>query len=307
VVSSRGVLQARGLRKVISSMDYNKKYFGLIGYPVRHSFSADMHNAVFSYLNLNAEYKLFKVKPEELEKFLSFSEDITDIRGESINPKQLHGFNVTIPHKEAILKFVKVDQKDSSADEIGAVNTVCISGGKLKGYNTDSPGFWRDIKELKADIRRAAIIGAGGAAKAVAFALTRHHAQEIVVYDVDEKKGRKFLTKVKGWAKDCEVRLAESIADLNLADKTLLVNATPAGMRESDNVLVKEDMLHKKLFVYDLIYNPKKTKLLEMAEKKGLHFSNGLRMLLYQGMLSFKLWMDFDPPQNIMFNVIEEE
>ncbi|MBU4306085.1 MAG: shikimate dehydrogenase [Candidatus Omnitrophica bacterium] len=274
--------------------NFEKQIYGLIGYPVKHSFSAAMHNAAFLHLGINAEYRLFEVKPEELKGFFS-----------SAYERGIRGFNVTIPHKENAVAFL--DEKSFGVAEIGATNTVCVNNdGKFKGFNTDYAGFSRDIKELDVNVQRTALLGAGGAAKAVVFALAKKGAVEIAVFDIDASKSEDLVRKIKQMFPECKVHAVDSVAGLRISEKTFLVNAAPLGMKEDDPLPVKEEMLHKNLFVYDLIYNPAETNLLRTAKEKGLRASNGLKMLLYQGMLAFEHWTGKPAPEKIMFNVLEE-
>ena len=274
--------------------NFEKQIYGLIGYPVKHSFSAAMHNAAFLHFGINAQYRLFEVKPQELKDFFS-----------SAHEKGIRGFNVTIPHKENAVAFL--DEKSFGVAEIGATNTVRIDNdGKLKGFNTDYAGLSRDIKELNVNVERTAILGAGGAAKAVVFALAKKGAAEIAVFDIDASRSGDLVKKIKQMFPECKVHAVDSVEALRIPEKTFLVNATPLGMKEDDPLLVEEEMLHKNLFIYDLIYNPAQTKLLETAKQKGLCVSNGLKMLLYQGMLAFEHWTGNPAPERVMFHALGE-
>ncbi|MCG2712841.1 MAG: shikimate dehydrogenase [Candidatus Omnitrophica bacterium] len=288
-------------------MEFKKKQiYGLIGYPIKHSFSAAMHNAAFSYLAMNAEYKLFEINPQDLQYFFHRIIPLRDIKGETIPFDALRGFNVTIPHKEAVLQFL--NKISPAAAEIKAVNTVSVhNGSEFKGFNTDFAGFDRHISELDVNTEKAAIIGAGGAARAVAYALKTKQTEEIAIYDIDKAKAESLAKAVNSWDSGCAAYAVELIEDLNLHAKTLLVNASPVGMREDDPLLITRQMLHKDLFVYDLIYNPVYTKLLLLAQDNGLRHRNGLKMLLYQGVLAFEHWIGIDAPLEIMFEALKGE
>lgn len=289
-------------------MSPQKQLYGLIGYPVKHSFSAAMHNAAFFALGINAEYRLFEVKPEDLEDFVYNEGTMQDVTGAVFNAQDLNGFNATIPHKEAMVKFTVLDIKSFGVREINALNTVRIDLDRtLVGFNTDWAGFSRDINEQNVDSKKAALIGAGGAGKAVAYALSKKDAREIAVYDIDRQRSVELAQKIQQWNPQCRAYAAGDIEGLRIKDKTLLVNASSVGMKPNDPVLIREDMLHSELFVYDLIYNPAQTKLLTMAKKKGLRCSNGLNMLLYQGMLAFSIWTGEDAPRDIMLKALQEE
>lgn len=281
-----------------------KQIYGLIGYPIKHSFSALMHNAAFTHLGMNAEYRLFEINPQELQYFFHRIIPLKDVHGEVFSYDDLHGFNVTIPYKEMVLQFL--NEISPAAADIKAVNTVSVhKGSEFKGSNTDFSGFTRHISEMDVNTDKVAIIGAGGAARAVAYALKTKNAEEIVVYDIDNQKSQSLASDVNSWDSGCTAYAVDSIEALNLYDKTLLVNASPVGMREDDPLLIKKSMLHKDLFVYDLIYNPADTKLLSLAQDNGLRCRNGLKMLLYQGVLAFEHWSGIDAPVEVMFEALK--
>lgn len=270
------------------------KKYGLIGYPVKHSFSPAMHNAAFKALGIDAHYELFEIKPQDLNAFLN-----------SLIRENIHGLNVTIPHKEKVLDFVDIDSESLYAMQIKAVNTIVTEGSKLRGFNTDAPGFLRHLKEqIDPKDKRVAILGAGGAGKAVAYAIGSCNAKEIVVYDIDKNKAIELVNTIKSLFGNLIIKFVDSIEKLDILEKDLLINATPIGMKDTDPCLIKEEALHKNLFVYDLIYNPKETKLLALSKKVGAKISNGLGMLLYQGMLSFKIWTGQDAPKEVMWKAV---
>ncbi len=256
-----------------------------------------MHNAAFRALKINAEYKLFPLKERELKGFLK-----------NLKKNNIFGLNVTIPYKEKIIPFL--DSLSKEANLIGAVNTVKRIDDKLGGFNTDGEGFLRHLTEdlrFHPQEKIIAILGAGGAAKAVSVYLSKAKPKRISIYDVDKTKTSVLISHLKKNFNGIEFRLADSIEDLNIQVSDLLVNATPIGMKETDPCLVDEKFLHKNLLVYDLIYNPKETKLLKLARVKGTKTSNGLGMLLCQGMLSFKIWTNQDAPLEIMRQALQKE
>jgi shikimate dehydrogenase len=273
-----------------------KKIYGLIGYPVKHSLSPAMHNAAFKALNINAEYKLFELKPEEVEGFIK-----------SLESNNIFGLNITVPYKEKALDLVTLDQGSFYLRQIKAINTIVRSGAVLKGFNTDIPGFQKDLKEnIDPADKRAAILGAGGAARAVAYVLANTKAKDIHIYDIDRNKSHNIVDMIKSLFADYPISAVDNIGQLDIRNKDLLINTTPVGLSEKDPCLVEQEMLHKNLFVYDLIYNPSETKLLALAKKNGLRYSNGLNMLLYQGMLSFSHWMGEDAPVEVMRKALTE-
>jgi shikimate dehydrogenase len=252
-----------------------------------------MHNAAFSKLKIKARYKLFELEAGQLEGFLG-----------NLKKNNIAGFNVTIPYKEKILPYLGF--KSFGVREIGAANTVVIKDGKLKGFNTDFAGFSRHLKELKVKPRKAAIIGAGGAARAVCFALGKIKVEEICVYDIDAYKSLGLVSQFKDVFSKVKFSAVARIEELELRDKDLLVNTSPVGMYAGDPCLIEGGMLHKGLFVYDLIYNPTETKLLATAKKAGIHFSNGLGMLLYQGVICFEHFTGKKAPVETMRAALEK-
>ena len=256
-----------------------QKIFGLIGYPVKHSLSPLMYSAAFSRLKIKANYKLFPLKERQLMDFLS-----------GLKIKGICGLNVTIPYKEKVLEYIKLTSEGVRA--IRAANTLVIDkAGKVRAHNTDCLGFARHIKELKVKPKKVAIIGAGGASKAVIFALIKLKAQAIFIYDIDKFRALALVNRFNQLFSGCRVRAVACIDELALSDKDLLINASPVGMKDTDPLLIEPRNLHKDLFVYDLIYNPAETKLLKAAKVAGCRYSNGLGMLLYQGVEALELWL----------------
>jgi len=267
-----------------------KRIYGLIGLPLKHSLSALMHNAAFKALNINAEYKLFEIRPQEVDDFMA-----------RLDENNISGLNVTVPYKEKVLKFVKLDPESSFLKQVQAVNTIVKKDGTWTGFNTDIAGFSRHLKEqFDPAGKRAAILGAGGAAKAVAYVLASLNAKTISIFDIDRQKSGNISAMIKDIFPGFPIYPVDNIEGLEIKDKDLLVNTTPVGLKEEDPCLVKSGQLHSNLFVYDLIYNPAQTKLLVLAKQAGARTSNGLGMLLYQGMLSFRVWTGQDAPRQAM-------
>jgi len=279
-------------------MDKNPcpKIYGVLGYPAKHSLSPAMHNAAFRALKINAEYSVFEVAPEELDYFL-----------DSMDKNNIYGFNVTVPYKERILNFITLDQESFYLKQIRAVNTIVKKDNVWQGFNTDIPGFSRHLKEnFDPAGRKVAILGAGGAARAVTYVLAQSRAGEITIFDIDENKSRDLVNIIKGLFPNFKISNSDNIEKLDIKNKDLLVNATPVGLEESDLCLVGSEMLHKDLLVYDLIYNPLETKLLALAKKVGAKSVNGLGMLLYQGVLSFEHFTGKSAPIEIMRQALNE-
>ena len=258
-------------------MTSSVKIYGLLGFPLGHSLSPKMHNAAFSELGIDGEYRLFEKQPQEVEGFLK-----------SLDKENIWGLNVTVPYKEKVLEFVGAD--DKYINEIGAANTIVRTQDRLYVYNTDATGFAIHLKQVYGDPtgRSVALLGAGGAARAVSYILASCKVVQIAIFDIDKSKSESIAGMAGELAPDCKIEIADSIEGLDIKNKDLLINATPIGLKESDPCLVTEEALHKDLFVYDLIYNPAETKLLSLAKKVGAGCSNGLGMLVSQGAQSFK-------------------
>lgn len=271
--------------------------YGLIGCPVRHTFSPLMHNAAFESLGINAVYITFEIRPKELGCGVSLMK-LLGVRG----------LNVTIPHKEKVLEYL--DEIDEEASLIKAVNTIVNKNGRLKGFNTDGMGFVLSLKEEFGILPKGKnffIWGSGGASRAISFSLALNGASRIVIVDCVEEKA---INLAKSLAKNtsCEAialkRDKKAIREMML-NSDVFVNATPCGMKSTDPRVVDPGFLHKRLFVYDLIYNPRVTKLIKDAKNKGLRISNGMGMLLNQGAISFNLWTGKKAPVSVMKKALQ--
>ena len=280
------------------------KIYGLVGNPIEHSFSPIMHNAVFKEFNIPGEYRLFSKQPEELQPFLS-----------NLESENIYGLNVTVPYKEKVLDFglIGLDNSSPYAKDIKAVNTIVRKEKVLKGFNTDVAGFLRHLNKVNFNplAKKVAILGAGGAGKAVAYAVAKKGASHVDIFDIDKNKAQAVSVMLRELFPKLGVSTVEQIQELDMKNKDLLVNATPIGLKEDDPCLVEADMLHEDLFVYDLIYNPSPTKLLSLAKEKGLECSNGLGMLVYQGAFSFFYFTQTSIPYvkivGIMWKAIDKE
>lgn len=276
--------------------------YGLVGYPLGHSLSPVMHNTAFEVLGVEAVYGLFPMPKEELKVFF-----------EGLKKKDSHifGLNVTVPHKENVIPFL--DSMDPFATKVGAVNTVVITDKrKLIGFNTDGPGFLTHLTEcgFNAKDKRISVIGAGGASRAIVsvFCLLPERPYSIKIYDVDVARVAALMYDLSTRMDTKCVQVVTSIEDLNIELADLLINATPVGMKPEDPCLVKEDLLHANMMVYDLVYNPVETKLLKAARLKGAKAVNGLKMLFYQGVLAFQRWAEMEleePVKDEMWKALE--
>jgi len=275
------------------------RIFGIIGFPVKHTLSPHFQNAAFAYLGLDAEYIPFETAPRELKAALG-----------KFKALGVCGINVTIPHKQAVLKLL--DSVSPEAKGIGAVNTVVFKAGKTRGFNTDGEGFMRSLKsDLKFNPKGKAVFlfGCGGAAQAIAFVLAREGARSIAFTDQMEERAKKLSSKTGKDFPKCRVKYTPFIGERiheEVLGSDLLVNTTPVGMHKGDPCIVNPKALHRKLAVYDIVYNPPVTPLSKEAKRRGLKVANGLGMLLYQGVLSFELFTGKRAPVEVMRRALKK-
>jgi len=248
----------------------------VIGHPITHSLSPVMHNAAFKALRLDSCYIALDVIPEGLGDFIK-----------GLKATNVLGVNITIPHKENAIEYL--DELSEEATVLNTVNTIKVTNGRLFGYNTDIVGFERCLEGIDVSKSSALIIGAGGAGKAVAYALCRLNINRLYITNRTEEKGQKlvrFIDKVFN-------REAQSIpfGQWNLPEAPdIIVNTTPIGMKGiGGSINIPYHIIKKGAMVIDLIYNPPKTELLKTAERLGARVQNGLKMLVYQGAASFNL------------------
>lgn len=271
-------------------------HFGLIGYPLQHSFSPRIHQEFLKMQGLQGNYELFPIANDD-QKNLEFRKIIQKIKAGDLN-----GINVTIPHKQNIIPFL--DGLTSDAEIIGAVNTLYYSNGQVLGENTDVVGFLRDVSRL-IDLNskgRALIFGAGGAARAVVVGLLKHGWQidivarrleraEQLIEDIQERLGKPTLTHVPLMRAFDLSQLYHLYRDTG-ETLSLIVNCTPVGMigQETLQFFPSGIQINSKVRVYDLVYNPSETDFLTQAKQLGLCGLNGMGMLLEQAACSFEIW-----------------
>lgn len=284
------------------------KILGIFGYPIGHTISPAMHNAVIKALGLDMMYLPFEVKPSELREAIKCIKSIGII-----------GVNITIPHKEAVIKFI--DDVSEEARRIGAVNTIVNKDGRLIGYNTDGYGYVTSLKEefnFNPKGKKIVILGAGGASRGILAALAIKKPKAIIVANRTPARAVLLVRAFKNKFPDTkfkaiglqEERLKESFHDANL-----LVNTTSVGMnygasrpsrrKENSNTValaqkIPLGAMPKRAIVSDIIYSPSETLLLKRAKKIGLAAHGGLGMLIHQGARSFKLWTGIDAPVEVM-------
>ncbi len=267
----------------------------LVGYPVEHSMSPAMHNAAFNALGIDAEYRLAPVEPGRLGAFI-----------ETLREPEVMGASVTIPHKEEVMRHL--DHVDGTARAIGAVNTVVNREGQLTGHNTDATGGAKALTEAYGglDGSDVTILGAGGASRAITYQVSREDCR-VTVLNRSVDRARRLVEDVRPTA---STELSYGGLDrlpAVIGDTDVLINTTPVGMSpNTSDSPVPARLLHGGLFVYDVIYNPVKTRLLRDAEAKGARVLSGVNMLVYQGAEAFKMWTGVEPPIDLMQRIVED-
>lgn len=268
---------------------------GLIGHPVEHSFSPPMHNAAFAELGMDYAYVAFDVHPNDLKSAIDGAKALN-----------IKGFNVTIPHKIEVMQYL--DELDEVAQLIGAVNTIDFKN--LKGYNTDGIGAIRAIEEVTpVKHKNVVVAGAGGASRAISFYLAKFGADSITILNRNVDKAQNLVEDVSKSDLIDDVGFG-SISDIDnyLDDADILVDTTPLGMDPhiDDEPIAKADAMHNDLVVFDAVYNPNETVLLKEAIKADAKPVYGIKMLLYQGTESFKIWTGRDAPVDAMQKALNE-
>jgi shikimate dehydrogenase len=246
-----------------------------------------MHNAAFKALNLNCTYIAFKVKEGELEAAI-----------QSLRNTKIAGFNVTMPHKIAVMKFL--DELDETCLKINAVNTVNNEVGKFKGYNTDMDGFIQPLKRRKINLagKNVLLMGAGGAARAVLTALASERIGKVIIANRNIARVRDVAEHAKKMDLDCELISLDDASKV-ASKAALIVNATPMGMSGESSIIKSED-IREDCIVYDLVYRPMETDLIQNAEEAGAAVVYGYEMLVEQGAKAFEIWKKMEAPREIM-------
>ncbi|MCD8511101.1 MAG: shikimate dehydrogenase [Bacillus sp. (in: Bacteria)] len=267
-----------------------KQVLGVIGYPIKHSLSPQMHNAAFEALELEMTYHAFEVSPDRLQ------EAIIGLKGLG-----LRGLNVTIPHKVNVIPFL--DEIDELAKEIGAVNTIVNYNGILKGYNTDGEGFLHSLLGfISGNLKEMSvlIIGAGGAAKAVALTMAKHGLKHITIANRTLSKGEELAASCGNYAPSSSVSILDGEKMINQFD--IIINTTSIGMINKDEIPISLDRLRNNgnVFICDLIYTPMETRFLQEGQKRGAKVMNGLGMFINQGAIAFEHWTGQKAPVPIM-------
>jgi shikimate dehydrogenase len=278
------------------------KRVGLIGFPVAHSLSPVIQNAAFYYHRLEERYELWETPAAELE---------ARVRG--LRQPDALGANVTVPHKQAVIPFL--DTLDDLVWKTGAVNTVVNVDGRLTGYNTDVTGFEQALAAtgFSAEGERVAVLGAGGAARAVGLVLVRSRVAALDVCDIDVARARALADHLRSLSPDATAVHAYEASDAAfrqaVASCRLLVNCTPAGTRHGElegQTPLDPQVIAAGALVFDLVYNPSLTPLLAAAGERGARVVGGLTMLVHQAAASFRLWTGLDAPVDLMMAAAQQ-
>jgi len=277
------------------------KIIGIIGKNIENSLSPLIHNQIILKYSLDFCYLPFPVAETDLGKAI-----------QGIKALNIRGVNITFPYKEKVIKFL--DKVEESAHRIGAVNTIVNNKGALTGYNTDVIGFKKSLQEYDKFVikeKNAVILGAGGAARGVIYALLEEEIEEICIFNRTLGKAKKIKQDLSSFFPKSRIKVfpLEKEDLKNKIEKThLLVNTTSIGIAPQTNntPLPDEKLFHSNLLVYDLIYHPTKTLFLRRAERVGAKTINGLPMLVYQGIESFYLWTGFKPEREEVLEMIRQ-
>ena len=263
------------------------KTFAVIGDPINHSLSPNIHSAAFRELDLESSYIAYRIPKGELKEGI-----------ESLKKIKIDGFNVTIPHKVEMMKYL--DKMDESCSIIGAVNTVTNNEGVLKGYNTDMDGFLDPFKkkEIKIQDKKILLLGAGGAARAIVAGVTKENAKHITIANRTLENANnlaQFANKIGLTADSITI---EKVGN-NLQNYDIIVNATSIGLKNEPSPISFES-IKPETIVYDIVYMPMNTDFLKKAKEKGAKIIYGYEMLLGQAVRAFEIWHGIEAPYNAM-------
>ncbi|MGN1098067.1 MAG: shikimate dehydrogenase [Clostridia bacterium] len=248
---------------------------GVIGHPIAHSISPEIHNVIIDCMELNYFYCAYHVLPENLPAAL-----------EGVRALGIRGLNVTVPHKEGVFRLC--DGLDPYAEKIGAVNTIVNENGSLKGYNTDAQGFMANLRRsgVSPEGKRVVIMGAGGAAKGVATALLENGASELRIVNRTRERAEKMASELSRYYGN-RIKAADSAEGAQI-----LVNTTSVGMKSSKTPFTDFGILNKNCVVCDIVYCPRETEFLRLAAEKGHKTVGGIGMLIYQAVIAFELFAE---------------
>jgi shikimate dehydrogenase len=270
---------------------------GIIGNPIGHSLSPEMHNAAFNEMGLNYEYYKFEIEIQQLQDTL-----------ERMKTRRFRGLNVTIPFKIEVMKYL--DSIDESARTVGAVNTIVNDDDKLTGFNTDIHGALEAMRtngiNPHQSLGKILILGAGGAARAVAFGLGGLQ-QELIIINRTFERGNQLAKELSRITSAIAIQLDELSDVIN--DVEVVINTTSMcmlGSESDEETPISSQLLREDMTVFDIVYNPKETKLLKSARAAGAKIIYGYEMLVHQGAKSFELWTGQKAPVELMKKVVLE-
>ena len=254
-----------------------KKYL-VIGNPIEHSLSPELHNFWIKTYNLDAIYEKKKLSEDELGSLIH-----------EVKKKNIHGINVTIPFKKAVIPFL--DHLSFESKHTQSVNTIYLNNNKLVGHNTDIEGFERSIQDLKIDIinKKVLILGSGGVVPSIIFALNKMKVSEITISNRTKSKADK---------------LKDLFQNINIVEWgefpyfDIIINATSIGLKNEDKINLDESKIGKNKLFYDVIYKPNETNFLKVGKKMGNRIENGKSMFVYQAFAAFKIWHGIQPKIN---------
>lgn len=276
-------------------VDSHTVLFGVIGDPIRHSKSPIMMNRAFRETGVNGIYTAFHITADKLGDFVA-----------GVRAMGMRGVNVTIPHKLDIMKYV--DIIDESAAAIGAVNTIVNDNGVLTGYNTDGIGYVRSLREeAEPELagKRIVVLGAGGAARGIVYALTKEAPASITIANRTEQRAVELAASMSGRGNVAGV--SNDRLEQVCAEADIVINTTSTGMYPNvDESPVEAAWLRPGSVASDIIYNPMKTKFLLEAERAGCRIHGGLGMFIYQGAYAFEYWTGQPAPAAAMREVVLE-
>jgi len=263
------------------------KTFAVIGDPIDHSLSPTIHNAAYRELEMDCTYIAYRVAQGELATGI-----------ESLKKIKISGFNVTIPHKVEMMKYL--DNLDDNCKKIGAVNTVLNDDGILRGFNTDMDGFLEPLKRKEIEIKNSKILmlGAGGAARAIIAGFQKENAKEITIVNRTKSKGDELAMFSSKLGLNSVSKLIEEMKDFD-SKFDIVVNASSLGLRDEKNIIPSK-LLDEQTTVYDIVYKPIKTDLINIAKEKKSRIIFGYEMLLGQAIRSFEIWLDKQAPYEAM-------
>lgn len=263
------------------------KSFAVIGDPIDHSLSPNIHSAAFREMNLDSSYIAYRIPKGELEEGI-----------EGLKKIKIDGFNITIPHKIEMMKYL--DKIDESCSLIGAVNTVTNTNGILKGYNTDMDGFLEPFKKKKLNIvnTKVLLLGAGGAARAIVAGFAKEKANSITIANRTLENAKNLSEFAKKIGLNAKAIKIEDVKD-TAKNFDIIVNATSVGLKDESSPISLEG-INEKTIVYDIVYMPINTNFIKKAKERNATIIYGYEMLLGQAVRSFEIWHGMEAPYNAM-------